>query len=163
VEIHKARVSNSADQRLKLLLSAGNLAYRLFMVRYIAAQSSSLTDNDNFHIGLSTRAEDQAEDALAPTATEMLADPSIFGIWSFYHEAPTNVGVNNREMTHPINFPKEGILVPYLALVWQQVMSGTVFVGVELYFEREKINQLTLAAMVLSAGGRARSASLDLP
>lgn len=156
MEIAKALFTESGDERRRVLTGGTRLVFELLMVRYQIQQVAQPSDNDTAIVALSTRSIDQVEDSTIVGQDVLGSDPSIFGRWGYFYQAPTQVGLNTQLLVETIIFPG-GLLVPWLAVLWNETASGNLDLTVEMYFNRRRVGVREAAELVMKAGGRART------
>jgi len=156
MEIVKAsQNATTGDLRRRLLRVAQGVVFDIWMVHYTISSETTFTSADDLSMALSIRAQDQVDDAQNVDMAIQASDKQIFLKVPLIAAFLTS-GADTLLGAHTISLPRP-LTVPYLAGLFHQQTTGSVQVGIEVYFERRVASKMEMAHLVLSAGGRART------
>ncbi len=147
---------SATTARRRLLRNQGNTVYDLYLVHYAWISTSVLVDNEVAAMVLSTRPDDQRNDAGAVGFDDMVIDEGLFGVGSLLADLNTNGG-SAMIANHTIPFSKP-YTVPWLAVAFNAAVATAINFGVDIWFVRREESAMNKASLVARlGGGRART------
>lgn len=150
------RLAGTEGERARILRNQGSTLYDIHLIHYFWITVGAVEVADFAAMGLSTRKDDQVNDATIISRVDLTAEEGIFGVVSLNIDLLTEGG-SAVVGAHTIPFP-EPYTVPWLAVLLHADTVQEVHLGVDLWFTRRDADPMEKASLVgRLGGGRART------
>lgn len=153
--MERVKVALSISGRRRMLRAGQGFAYNIHQVRYTYLLEGPFADDQNFRVAVSTREQDQRDDAINVSVDVMAGDSGVMVPWGGFAEAPTDVGISFHVLSDALRLDPPMMVIRLAAIGAFSADHGPL--SVEVFYDLLQPSKRDLAHLTLAAGGMART------